>query len=61
MNLSIGQRILCRLAGGSELIEAHVAAIIAPSLQGGRIVPACVRLDSGRYVRRSWIVAAYTA
>lgn len=61
MKLAIGQRILCRLAGSPELIEGVIDAVIPAALRDGSIVPACVRLTSGRYARQTWIFAAYAA
>mgnify|MGYP000930958702 CR=1 FL=1 len=50
MKITIGQRILCRLAGGDELTEQVIAGF-----EGG-----AVRLESGRMIRASWIFAAVT-
>lgn len=59
MKLAIGQRILCRLAGSSDLTEQVIAAIVPAVMRDGMISPPCVRLESGRYARVSWIIAAF--
>lgn len=60
MQLHVGQRILCHLAGSAELIEGVIAAIIPAVRRDGLTSPACVRLESGRYARINWIVATIT-
>jgi len=60
MKISIGQRILCRLAGSQDITEQTVAGFAPAFVVDGRTVRA-VLLTNGRAVHPDWIFAAFTA
>lgn len=59
MKLSVGQRILCHLAGGTHLTEQTIETFLLPlEIEGATVVP--IRLESGRTILPSWVYAAVT-